>query len=63
MAAPTNRCPFKNNAGTGITCEATDCMAYDSSEETCKILQAIQGKIQYKDGGIDVTTLTANINN
>lgn len=65
MAAPTKRCPFKAkfDANTGLTCENTECMAYDSTNETCKILEYIQVKISFKDGGFDPAAVASLINN
>lgn len=63
MSAPTKKCPFKNNAGDGIACEGTACMAYDLVNETCKLLIVTQAKIDFKDGGIDGGAVASNINN
>lgn len=41
MAAPTYRCPFKVDTTNdqGITCEATNCAAYDGDAEHCSIAE------------------------
>lgn len=65
MSAPTKRCPFKVNATTnaGIACESTNCMAYDTTNETCKFLIVTQAQINFKEGGIDGSAVKADINN
>lgn len=65
MAAPTKRCPFKAkfDANEGLVCENTNCMAYDSTNESCKILELTQAYIQHKGGGFDPAAVVSNINN
>ena len=64
MAAPQHRCPFKNNGANGLQCEATNCMAYDSVNETCKILEAVEAYIEFGPGkGFDPSLVKSNINN
>lgn len=50
MANPTYRCPFKNNAGTGLTCENTNCAAYDATEEHCVFVLVAQRELQEQGG-------------
>ena len=64
MAAPSKRCPFKiKEDDSGLQCEAANCMAYDTTNETCKILEYYQAMITYKDGGIDPVVVAKLINN
>lgn len=68
MTAPTHRCPFKTDgaAGTavGLTCEATACMAYDTTNLTCKILEAVQAYIKMGPAnGFDPSAVSSEINN
>lgn len=63
MSAPTNKCPFKSSTTAGLACEGTDCMAYDTVNETCKILIAVEAMIQVKNGGIISADMAGLINN
>ncbi len=47
MAAPTYRCPFKNDgAGSqGMQCEATNCAGYDGDAEHCSIVEYVQRQL------------------
>ena len=63
MSAPSNRCPFKVNATTnaGIVCENTNCMAYDETNETCRILMAVNQHLIERL--LNVTNVKSKINN
>jgi hypothetical protein len=61
MAVPTNKCPFKNNGAAGIVCENTACMAYNTTTETCKLIEVAQ---VYLDAKNEAPTVNASrINN
>lgn len=65
MANPTKRCPFKVDPDTkvGLVCENTNCMAFDTVNLSCKILEVIQAKISFKEGGFDASAVSSLINN
>lgn len=46
MGAPAYRCPFKNNAGNGITCENVLCGAYNVIESDCNIIMVYRKRFQ-----------------
>jgi len=46
MAAPAYKCPFKVNAGAGITCEAVACGMYNVIEEDCNIIMVNRRRFQ-----------------
>lgn len=62
MAAPTTRCPFKVNATTnaGITCENTNCIAYDIANESCKLVMAAEKTLS---GLTSKDKIADNVNN
>ena len=60
MAAPTTRCPFKSNAGIGLTCEASACMGYDAAQECCRLLIVVQQ--EYRNAVADAKLVKGDIN-
>lgn len=47
MAVPTYRCPFKVDTTNdqGITCESTNCAAYDGDAEHCSMVEFVQRQL------------------
>ena len=46
MGVPAYRCPFKNNAATGIICENINCGMYNVLDEDCNIIMNERRKHQ-----------------
>ncbi len=46
MANPTYRCPWKQNAGIGITCENVDCGGYNFRKEDCNLIMAARKSVR-----------------
>jgi hypothetical protein len=63
MAVPSTRCLFKVDPDTkvGIICENTNCINYDTVNETCKSVMANQ--IYIDQNGLSLSNVASEINN